>query len=264
MLSILGSPVTGNFPVRQIIARTGRAVAVFAGLLLALEMVLAPLVCEAEPSVHPATTRHMEYEIQRNGKRIGHCTFSISQTDAAIRVVRVSMEVRVKFLFVPVYEVRHERMDHWRGDELLALQGNSIRNGQASTLELTKESGNTRLTVNGEHGILTQPAYTFVPWLIEFPGEANLINEKGKPLRVTREDLGLETVELADGPCKLSHHVYRDPWPRDGWYDAQGRLLLLAYEKQGAVIRILLKSDRVEKASAALVAGNPQTLELEP
>jgi hypothetical protein len=93
-----------------------------------------------------------------------------------------------------------------------------------------------------------------VPWLIEYPGEVILITEKGKPLRVTRVDLGLETVELGEGPRKLRHHVYRGPWQRDGWYDAQGRLLLLAYEKKGAAIRILLKSDRVEPGSAVPVA----------
>jgi hypothetical protein len=199
----------------------------------------------------------MEYEIQRNGKRIGYYKFIISQSDAGIREVRVSMETRVKVLLVSLYDVRHERMDRWRGDELLAMRGKSIHNGKPCTMELTNAAGTARITVNGKAGTLTQPAYTFMPWLIECPGEVILVSEKGKPLRVTRQDLGLETVELAEGPRRLRHHAYRGPWERDGWYDAEGRLLLLAYEKKGAAIRILLKSDRVEPGSAAAVAAAP-------
>ena len=84
-----------------------------------------------------------------------------------------------------------------------------------------------------------------------------VIQQEGKALWVTGQDLGLEAIALAEGTRKLRHYVYRGPWQRDAWYNAEGRLILLSYAKHGAPIRMLLASDRVETGGPAPVVTDP-------
>ena len=94
----------------------------------------------------------------------------------------------------------------------------------------------------------------------------SVIQGNGKPVghytfAISQTDAGLREVRASMEARVKVLFVPVGPWQRDAWYDAEGRLVLLSYEKNGATIRMLLTSDRVETGTIAPVAADPNSVE---
>lgn len=209
-------------------------------------MVMALLALGVRASDRPeigteeAPIRRLYFKIERNGGTIGHYHFDLWEKDSWRRV-RVDMEARVRFLMLTVYHSQHESTGLWSGAQLHQFEGQSNYNGKRYTLELERDAaaGTAEWTVNDETHTLRGAYFSFVPWFIESEGEATLLTEKGRMRQVTQREIGLEEVTLDGRVLELRHYLLEGPWRRHVWYDRDGFLVLMEYEKSGDTIRLV-------------------------
>ena len=76
-------------------------------------------------------------------------------------------------------------------------------------------------------------------------------------MKVSQIDLGSEMVSVDGKETKLRHTIYRGDWERHAWYDGEGLLVLMTYEKNGAQIRLSRKAvGEVNPQTQSALTGN--------
>lgn len=184
-----------------------------------------------------ARSTTLTYHISRNEEAVGTYRFDIV-VDGDSRTVHAVMQIEVKLLQIPIYKASHERRDIWKGDHLVSLKGRSHYNGQSYEMEITRSAGARLLTVNGVTEKLGSDCFPFVPWLPEGQASMLLLTEKGRLMKVSITDLGIETLRIGGEELPLRHYVYRGQWARHAWYGKDGILAAMTYDLNGAQIRL--------------------------
>ena len=205
---------------------------IFLGLLLGG----AALSGGAVPA--PEGTR-LTYVVTRDGKPIGEYRFTLEDHPDR-REVTVAMTVKVKMLFLTVYEAEHSRHDVWIDGRLERSQGRSTYIGNAFEVDLARQEPAYVLTVNGTPRALNGPVMTFVPWWPAVSGEVAQISEKGRVDLATIEPGGSETLTLGGKAITARKYTLLGHRPEELWYDEQGTLLQVRYRSKGSVIELRL------------------------
>ncbi|MDD3179350.1 MAG: DUF6134 family protein [Opitutaceae bacterium] len=188
----------------------------------------------------PAVAGHDTiYRVTRNGRDIGGYKFSIEDR-AGRREVAVKMAIKVKLLFVTVYSASHDRREVWENGRLEYCAGESTYNGNNYVLSLNREGGRCLWRVNGTEQELTDPVISFVPWRPAVTGKVTLLSEKGRADGVTVAFVGRETIQAGDHAIEMDKYQMTGRRNEELWYDQQGVLQRVRYERQGAIIEIRL------------------------
>lgn len=192
---------------------------------------LPVLLCLVISTAAVGAEAHADYAIFRNGERVGHYSFTINK-EGSIRRVHARMRITVKILGVAVYQASHERHEVWDSNRLMSMKGRSLYNEKSYEIALRHEDGFPSLEVNSTRQTLGPEFFTFVPWLIERKGAAQLITEKGRLIEMT------PALRTKAEKGRLQHCVYQSEQPRDAWYDQEGSLVLMTYKSNNADIRL--------------------------
>ena len=178
-----------------------------------------------------------EYAIKRNGDRIGTYTFRIDERENVTNL-SVKMRVEVRFLGFRVYSLFHRREDVWRDDTLIRSKGETTYKGETYGIRVSREDQDFRLVVDGERQTIDLPLKTFVPWLLEQEGKTTLLTEKGNLRHINRHFKKKERIAVDGESMPARRFLYTGDLERRAWYDRDGWLLVMKYEKDGATIRI--------------------------
>jgi hypothetical protein len=205
---------------------------IFLGLLLGG----AALSSGAVPA--PEGTR-LTYVVTRDGKPIGEYRFTV-EDHADRREVTVAMTVKVKMLFLTVYEAEHSRHDVWIDGRLERSHGRSTYIGNAFEVDLTRQDSAYMLAVNGMPQTLNGTVMTFVPWWPGVSGEVAQISEKGRVDLATAAPGGSETLPLGGETVTARKFTLLGHRPEELWYDEQGTLLQVRYRSKGSIIELRL------------------------
>ncbi len=189
----------------------------------------------AVPSTPPAG---LSFTILKDGEPIGHETYAFSRTGDAL-TVRVHTETRARVLFLD-FHFRHDRTETWRGDRVARLSSNTDDDGTLHHVEAIDAGDGPRLTADGESRTLPRGTLPLSLW-----GEAILSRGllygivDGRSYRVAVQDLGRETLTIADHPQPAEHFRLSGDIERDLWFGNDGLLLQAAFERMGYPIRFV-------------------------
>lgn len=181
----------------------------------------------------------LTYTVTRDGKPIGEYRFTVEDHPDR-REVTVAMTVKVKILFLTVYEAEHTRHDVWIGGRLERSTGRSVYIGNKFEVDLARQDSAYALTVNGTTQELNGTVMTFVPWWPGVSGEVAQISEKGRVDLATAEPGGSETLTLGGATIATRKYTLLGHRPEELWYDAQDRLVRVRYRSKGSDIELRL------------------------
>lgn len=186
----------------------------------------------------PDATR-LTYAVTRDGRSIGEYRFTVVDHPDR-REVTVAMTVKVKVLFLTVYEADHTRHDIWIDGRLERSSGRSTYIGNAFGVEIERRDSAYALTVNGTTESLDGTVMTFVPWWPGITGEVAQVSEKGRVDFATAEPGGSEILTLGGEKIATRKYTLIGRRPEELWYNEQGTLVRVRYHNKGAVIELRL------------------------
>lgn len=183
--------------------------------------------------------KRLTYVVTRDGKPIGEYRFTVEDHPDR-REVTVAMTVKVKMLFLTVYEAGHTRHDVWIDGRLERSHGRSTYIGNAFEVDLARQGPAHVLTVNGTAQELSGPVMTFVPWWPDVSGEVAQISEKGRVDLATAEPGGRETLNLGGKTIPTRKFTLHGHRPEELWYDERDTLVRVRYRSKGSVLELRL------------------------
>lgn len=183
-----------------------------------------------------------EYRVEMRGKEVGHYKFEVSHEGTRTRV-EVEGTIKVKFLFVTVYRMDHQRVEIWENGKCVSLQGNSDYHDGFYELSLEKRDNKLIWRVNDESRTIRETVVTFIPWKVADFDRATFLTANGKAHTVTNRRGGLKPVEINGKTTELRHFRLAGDRERDLYYNSSGILEVLRFEKNGRKIEILRTDD---------------------
>ena len=219
------------------------------------------------------TPQVYEYYVLRNNKQIGSYRFKVTEetrkkkapsspnkTQKPLLRIETEMDVKVKLFFYTAYEAAYQAASIYDGAELLRYEGMANINGKEYIVNYNRAQNEDHIVVNAQGKKLSGSPVTLNPFYmktLESPngslneGESegdkkadsllNFITEKGKIRNIHYKTKGKERIEINAKKLKATHARIVGDITRDLWYDKDGTLLKVAYQKDGATITLVRK-----------------------
>ena len=205
------------------------------------------------------------YYILRNNMQIGTYRFKVTPENTPPRMngkskannassqgarlrVETDMDVKVKMLFFTAYEAQYEAASIYHGADLLRHESLGKINGKEYIVNYNRSKNKNHLVVNAQGVKLSDPPVTLHPFYRKTQkgdGKSgrplNFISEKGKIHEVYYQTKGKERIEINAKKFKATHARIVGDITRNLWYDEDGTLLKVAYQKDGATITLVRK-----------------------
>lgn len=178
---------------------------------------LALLLLAAAPAF--AEARAWDFRVFLDEREIGRHRFTLSGQGAE-RELRSEARFDVRILRIPAYRYRHDALENWRGDCLVALSATTDDNGEPSTVDWRGQSGAC--------------AMSFAYWNPRILQARQLLNaQTGEVVPVTVTAQGEEMVEVRGRQVLAQRHRLTGPkLAIDLWY-AGGEWVALQSEAAG-------------------------------
>jgi hypothetical protein len=187
----------------------------------------------------------LQFAVLKSGAEIGHLKLVFTQDNGSL-VVDTDVEMRVRFAFITVYRFQHRARETWHDGRFVAIDAWTHDKGREFQVSARREGD--RINVTGDAGrygvspdtvpksywnrrILEVPRVFDTQWgsLLELVVDAK--GREGVEARgalVTAERFRLRGFEVKEGARQ------RDPWiDIELWYDAEDRLVRMAFEYLG-------------------------------
>lgn len=250
MLYRLGLYITN---VKEV--KTSPMLYVLRAFFVSLVVVLAPLA-HAAPSLNDvpadATGERYEYFVLRGGSQIGFYRFFVdgkkSETDAQAaddteQVLRIQtqMGINVKLLFITAYQAEYSATSVYRGRDLLKHDSAATFNGADYLVTYNVSQNPDHLVVNQTGKKINNPPMTLHPFYVEGDRDLTFVTEKGKLRNITFTTIGPEEIKLGTKFYNTTYARMEGDLERDLWYDEDGVLIKVAYQKDGATINLIRK-----------------------
>lgn len=210
----------------------GRLIAIGHISLWAWSAVAPALACEVPMDRAVYVINHETYG------DIGKHTLSF-ECEGSDLIVETDVEVRVKILFVTVYE-RHARYrEVWRGDRLIAYDAWTDEAGDEYITTARIEGD--QMIIDGRERKVSAPLDTVSshPWNAAVVERSLLFGMKdGRLLRVQVERTGDEALTMGDRMIKARKYLVSGDIERELFYDAAGNWLQWRLESKGSTVTI--------------------------
>lgn len=186
------------------------------------------------------TARTLTYQILMGEDPIGSEQVKIEPQGDRTKVT-VTATTRVKVLFIN-FRYDHKREELWKGGILESMTATTDDDGTPHRIEMAREAGGYRLTVDGKTqqapaGIL--PLTLWTPQVLKHTQLLSVID--GAPYKVAARKVGAESVEAGGKAQEAAHHRIEGDVERDLWFAADGTLLKTRFKRSGYDITYVLK-----------------------
>lgn len=185
----------------------------------------------------------MEFEIRRNGEKIG--THSVRfATDAGGLRAEAASDLKVSFLGIAFYRMRYRSVSLWQDGRLRQLQARTEENGKVQEVSARDEAGGLVIEGEGNAAIAPGDLLTtdhFHPGVIGTGAVLNTITGRLNRVQMTAE--ARETVETGDAALRpATRYAYRGELEATVWYDEAGRWVGLEFKgRDGSTIRYVCR-----------------------
>jgi len=205
---------------------------------LALYFAPAAFAGSPPPAIDPFRLYGDEiaFDVERDGDVVGRYVISFTRTDHGV-LVNARVDVDVRMLFVPVYTLRYQAQELWRGGELQSIEASTNDDGDLVNVEATRDSQGLRVETN--KGVYETPAVLPIShWNAALlKGGLMLNGMTGEVDKVQVFDQGLDTVSTRNGSLRARHYLYSGDLNGEIWYDEDGRWVKLRFRaKDGSMI----------------------------
>lgn len=226
----------GYRPVRRLLRSFAPFPAFLVAALLGLLLPATSLPSEdmaQEASRGPAWEAPLDamvFDVLRDGDKVGEHRVAFERRADTLKV-SVQTDMAVSFAFFTLFRYQHQRVEHWRGQELESLAGMTSKGGEQYEVSFVRKEGFFSRTVNGSEQEFKERLAVDSLWSKDRLAAGKLFSaDNGESYRVRSDLLGWETIEARGGRVEAEHVKLSGELERDLWYDPSGELLKVRYE----------------------------------
>lgn len=181
-------------------------------------------------SVQAAETEIRDFDVFRNGERIGYHRVEIAR-EGERSVVNVDINLRVTFGPLTLYRYIHQSREEWQGDRLVSLVSSTDNDGTEEKLRAVADGDG--LKVNGTRFTGMLPADTMPTsyWRGDFVRRATIMdsqNGRVLDLQVRPESFEMASAARDEIPARRFHLT--GDIDLTLWYDREGRWVKSAFK----------------------------------
>lgn len=193
-------------------------------MILALASITNSSVPEISTNIEnwvlPLYGEEMQFDVKRNGKKIGEHFVTFKQENDKL-IVNAETKIRVKFLFITAYKFDYKAEEVWQENELKTLTAYTNDNGDVSEVNYTYKNDSS-------------PLYSTNHWNPNVLSADNVLNTiTGKTNNVTISKMGWENLSIQDETISALRHDYSgDLKDVTTWYDEKGRWVGLQFKSE--------------------------------
>ena len=231
-------------PMRSAFVTVTRVVFLFVAVLLPAASFAQPSLEDAPTSI---TSEKYAYFVLREDRQIGSYQFRVTKQPAvgedqepAVRI-ETQMGIKVKFFFVTAYEADYSASSVYQGRDLRRHSSKAIYNGKNYLVNYSAEDNPDHLVVNASGKHLENPPMTLQPFYLEGDRDLVFVTEKGKLRNIKFRTIGTEELKIGTKFYTTTHARIEGDMVRDLWYDEDGLLIKVSYQKDGAEINLIRK-----------------------
>jgi hypothetical protein len=185
-------------------------------------------------------------------ERAGVFTFTVTRDGEPIGVHRVAfrndgerteidadMELKVSFAMVPLYYFSNQRRELWQGDRPLLITSRTDDNGDKFDITLRPDGAGFVRTVNDRVDKFDGSANILAIWnpaTIEAKTGLFVSVIEDEALELTFSLVGKETMTLDGRQIEVDHYRMTGEEERDIWYDSDGQIARVRFERDGSEI----------------------------
>ena len=162
----------------------------------------------------------LAFRMIRHGSEIGRHTLTFEPRPDRL-AVRVEVHAQVTLLSIPIVHYRHTAEERWEGGRLVALAGESDKNGQREWMKATRTTeGLVVLGSRTGHYVAPEPAFGTTYWNRHMVDGPMISLEDGVLLRPTVSLTHGQAVRVASGDTVAAdRYALRGAFDADVWYD---------------------------------------------
>jgi hypothetical protein len=175
------------------------------------------------------------FTVTREGEPIGTHRVAFSH-DGARTEIDAEMELKVTFAMVPLYHFSNERREVWQDGRPMMITSRTNDNGEQLDITLRPDGAGYVRTVNGRVDRLDASTRVLAMWNPEMldakPGLFVSVIED-QTLELAFSFLGQETMVIDGREIVADHYRMTGTEERDVWYDADGQVARVRFERRG-------------------------------
>ena len=181
----------------------------------------------------------LAYRLIRHGSEIGRHTLNFERQGARL-TVRIAVDARITLLSIPIAHYTHRAVETWQGETLVALTGQTNKNGQEDWVNAQHTSeGLVVLGSQTARYIAPDQAIGVSYWNKRMLNGPMISLENGELLRPNVADRRTDAIPLASGTTiPAEHYNISGPFNVDVWYDRTDTWASLALDiSDGSEVR---------------------------
>ena len=210
-------------------------------MIIARLVVLALAMSLLAPTARAAQSGLFTFTVTHDGKPIGDHRVAFRQDGARIEI-DATMDLEVTFAMVPLYRFSHERREVWENGRPLLITARTDDNGEELDISLRPNGRGYVWTVNGREDRLDPSTKVLALWnyatVKQGPGLfVSVVEDEKLQLKFTL--VGQETLRIDGHEVPVEHYRMSGGEERDIWYDPDGQVARVRFERRGAEIEYL-------------------------
>jgi len=175
------------------------------------------------------------FNVTREGEPIGTYRVAFSH-DGERTEIDAKMELEVTFAMVPLYYFSNRRREVWQDGRPIMITSRTDDNGEKVDITLRPDGAGYVRTVNGRVDKLDASTKVLAMWNRETleakPGLfVSVIEDETLELAFTL--VGKETMVIDGRQIAVDHYRMTGTEERDIWYDADGQVARVRFERHG-------------------------------
>jgi len=149
------------------------------------------------------------FDVYLDDDLIGFHRFEVEDNQGEF-VVSSQAEFDVEFLFITVYDYKHNNTEVWKNDCLINLDSKTDDNGEYLYVRLQKKGSNSLIEASGASITETSCVRSFAYWNPELIKYSTLLNSQtGELINIEFSHVGKESFELKNKKIKSDHYQLR-------------------------------------------------------
>ena len=182
------------------------------------------------------------FDVLRDGGAFGTHKVTFQKAGDAL-TVKTSVELKVAFGPVTLFEYLHDVTEQYAGGRLVWVGSRTKNEGKWKTLSAKSAPGGLQVTGEAFKGLLAGVVIPSTHWNEDEMKQSSMFStETGEMLPITVKDRGIERVKTGAGLIDARRFDVASELDASFWYDAQGRWVKCAFETQGSKIEYVLRA----------------------
>jgi hypothetical protein len=181
----------------------------------------------------------LAYEVRLKGKRVGFQYFTFeNQQDGALKV-DITINLNIKFGFIPVFRYAHRNTETWRDGLLTSIVSRTDNNGEDVFVNLATVNGVIKGAASRFDDNLLQPLLSTSYFNPNFIHQNKLLSSQdGRLLNVSVDYIGEEWVPVEYGQAQAHHFRLDGDLKIDIWYSEDGRWVRTEVDSKAGRVEI--------------------------